>query len=128
MLLSLASCSESDYKKIDNVFGLIPIPKDSVVLESGIKADTNDLTTFKASTYDSQRVAKKMTIVKNLFFKPIPQSQKGKTIAQLLDQQDDIGRREDAEFIKNQRNLLDSLYKSNSKNAKSITNKPDTRQ
>ena len=128
MLLSLASCSESDYQRIDNVFGLIPKPKDSVVLESVIKADTNDLTTFKASTYDSQRVAKKMAIIKDLLFKPIPQSQKGKTITQLLAQQDDIGRREDAKFINNQRKLLDSLYKSNSTKAKSITEKSDTGQ
>lgn len=128
MLLSLVSCSESDYQRIDKVFGLIPKPKDSVVLESVIKADTNDLTTFKASTYDSQRVAKKMAIVKDLLFKPIPQSQKGKTITQLLAQQDDIGRREDAKFINTQRKLLDSIYKSNSTKAKSITEKSDTGQ
>ena len=44
------------------MFGLIPIPKDSVVFESGVKVDTNDLTIFKTSTYDSQRVAKKAQV------------------------------------------------------------------
>lgn len=125
MLLSLASCSESDYQKIDNLFGLNSTPK-SVVLESDIKIDTSS--TFMASTYDSQRVAKKMTIVKKLLFKRIPQSQKGKTIAQLLAQQDDIDRKEDARFINSRKKLLDSIYKCNSVRAKYITAKSDTGQ
>lgn len=128
MLLSLVSCSESDYQKIDKLLGLNPVPKDTTILAVEIVEDSSGFQPIKTKPYDSAKVAKKIEIIKDSIFKHIAWSKKGKTIEELLakQKQEDIGRREDAKFINSRKRLLDSIYKSNSKKAKSITAKTDT--